>query len=231
MTEQEKQIRMQALAKALEPSNWNNLNLQKRTELLQRVENFQAELQNRPAATVSTEQMATNQRGYYCNQKIVQNQDMVKYCETSDMAVKNLFHEGRHAYQKDVVTHPENHPEVSEETLNAWSRNLAPDGYVRPEDDTFLYYWQPVEVDARAYAETQSLEYSKALAQSQNTSEDLSVCQASAENQSLSTGEDNTHMADQSTEEGIVSATSEGTTESSSEGNSQADGGYSQSIA
>lgn len=66
MTQQEKQIRMQALAKELEPSNWNNLNLQKRTELLQRVENFQAELQNRPAATVSTEQIATNQRGYYC---------------------------------------------------------------------------------------------------------------------------------------------------------------------
>lgn len=231
MTEQEKQTRMQSLAKELEPSNWNSLNLQKRTELLQRVENFQAELQNRPAATVSTEQMATNQRGYYCNQQIVQNQDMVKYCETSDMAAKNLFHEGRHAYQKDVVSHPENHPEVSEETLNAWSRNLAPDGYVRPEDDTFLYYWQPVEVDARAYAETQSLEYSNALAQGQTTSEDLSVCQASTENQSLSTGEDNTHMADQSAEEGLSSTTSEGTSESSGEGTGQADGGYSLAIA
>jgi len=231
MTEQEKQTRMQSLAKELEPSNWNSLNLQKRTELLQRVENFQAELQNRPAATVSTEQMATNQRGYYCNQQIVQNQDMVKYCETSDMAAKNLFHEGQHAYQKDVVSHPENHPEVSEETINAWSRNLAPDGYIRPEDDTFLYYWQPVEVDARAYAETQSLEYSNALTQGQTTSEDLSVRQASTENQSLSTGENNTHTADQSTDEGFISSNTDVTNESSGEENSQVDGHCLQSIA
>lgn len=231
MTEQEKQARIQSLAKELDPSNWNSLNLQKRTELLQRVENLQAELQNRPAATVSNEPMATNQHGYYCNQKIVQNQDMVKYCKTSDMATKNLFHEGRHAYQKDVVAHPENHPEVSAETRDAWDRNLAPNGYVNPEDDTFLYYWQPVEVDARAYAETQSLEYTKSLAQNQTVSEEHSVLRASTETQSLSTGEDDPHIADQGSEESVSLSASDGVVETASEVASQSDSGYSQSIA
>ena len=201
MTEQERQTRMQALAKELEPENWSKLNLEKRVDLMQRVENFQAELQNRQPCVVRTEQMPTNQRGYYTNHQIVQNYDMVKYTETSDMCMKNVLHEGRHAYQYDAVLNPENHMEVSNETLAAWTSNLAPGNYISANADSNAYYAQPVEMDARSYAQLQSLAYTQSLnvqlAEGENSSQSLTASQSSIEtigNGLTSTGEGNSGL-------------------------------------
>lgn len=185
MTEQERQTRMQALAKELEPENWSKLNLEKRVDLMQRVESFQAELQNRQPCAVRTEQMSTNQRGYYTNHQIVQNHDMVKYTETSDMCMKNVLHEGRHAYQYDTVLNPEKHMEISNETLAAWTSNLAPGNYVSATTDSKAYYDQPVETDARSYAQSQSFAYTQSLnaqlTEGENSSQSLTTSQSSGE--------------------------------------------------
>ena len=194
MTEQDRQMQMQALAKELEPANWNTLTLEKRVDLMQRVENFQAELQNRPPCVVKAEPMATNQRGYYYNHQIVQNQDMVKYTDSSNMCLQNVIHEGRHAYQYDTVLNPQNHLEVSNETLAAWTSNLAPGNYISAKVDSVAYFQQPVEMDARSYAEAQSLAYTQSLnvqlSEGETSSQSLEASQSSA--QTMDNGPDNT---------------------------------------
>lgn len=191
-------MRMEALSKELAAENWSKLNVKERTELMQRVENLEAESQNRPAAKVSTENMSDQQRGYYApNQNaIVQNHDMVKYSPTSDQVRTNVLHEGRHAYQHDVVSHPENHPEVSKGTVQAWSDNLAPGHYVQAKQDLYGYYNQPVERDARQYAETQTQAYS------QNASQTQGNAQGQGQSASNSAGHSNSSGQGQSNESG-----------------------------
>lgn len=65
--------------------------------------------------------------------------------------VETVFHEGRHAYQRDVVEGRASH--VDSKQARAWKDNLAPGGYVRFWENPRAYYTQPVEADARHFAE------------------------------------------------------------------------------
>lgn len=164
-----------------EMSGWKTATPQQRVAMLQAVENRNAAQQNRPAARIQPQYMASNRRGSYSRQRnaIVMNHDMIAYSDSPNMCLQNLYHEGRHAQQWDAVQHPERHPEFSKETVGKWKDNMANYKTYTPEklnrqlkngtqDMTptqanrvkqnahkrvfETYQKQPIEVDARRYA-------------------------------------------------------------------------------
>ena len=138
----------------LSKDKWRKLSVAEKIIVLQKIENFSAMQSNRPPAIVKIEEnMPKARNGYYNtdDNTIVQNVRCIK-AKSSDIAVKNLLHEGRHAYQYDCVHHPERHREISDYTIEEWSNNF--DNYKAPKKnvDYQLYYMQPLEIDARSYA-------------------------------------------------------------------------------
>jgi uncharacterized membrane protein YgcG len=105
---------------------WTNASLEQRRGWLQRMENYQAQRQNRPPAQVQLREMSSNQRGCYRRQDntIYLNRDMVQYMDHPQQSLQTLFHEGRHAYQCHAVQHPDKHPEVSQAQRDTWTQNL-----------------------------------------------------------------------------------------------------------
>ena len=137
--------------------NWEKLSLDEKVEALQRFEDIIAEIEHRPAATILAEEM--DAYGYYdhsdatlhLNIEYLSSNDFNDYKETLD----TLFHEGRHAYQNHNAFSGEV-VEQNESYVQAWTANLDSDiwGYKAAEIYGLGdYYMQPVEVDARAFAE------------------------------------------------------------------------------
>ena len=78
----------------------------------------------------------------------IKDNDSISFKQTLD----TLIHEGRHAYQDYNMTEREVHPREGE--VNMWKWNENDIGY---QDANFCgfeaYAMQPVETDARAFAE------------------------------------------------------------------------------
>ena len=166
-----------------ELNGWERATLAQRINMLQALENQQAVIQKRPAAEVKAQAMPTSHRGYYSRSKnqIVINQDMVSYSQSPQRCLQNLYHEGRHAFQWHAINHPERHPELSKK-IQVWTDNfrnyksynkhkieqdvqrasknltLTPkqtDRLSRKATKSIFesYYNQPLERDARAWAQ------------------------------------------------------------------------------
>jgi len=66
--------------------------------------------------------------------------------------MRTVAHETRHQYQHHLVDHPgERPPNISEDQVNDWDENF--DDYTSSKDDFTKYRDQPVESDARDYAD------------------------------------------------------------------------------
>lgn len=74
-----------------------------------------------------------------------------KYGETSETLVTACLHEGRHAYQHQVADGIIAHSDPAE--TEAWKDNLSDGNYISFKENPRAYYTQPVEVDARRFAE------------------------------------------------------------------------------
>lgn len=176
----------------LNDEKWSQLPLSEREEVMQKVEQFEAEQSGRPEADFQTKAaMPMNSRGYYTrnDNTITQNREYT-YANSSQYALQNVLHEGRHAYQWDCVQNPQNHPEISDAQRQAWENNF--NNYISPKDveDKSLYFNQPLEADARAYAQERSAFYSNFSASNSSTKgEETSAAQSNSGpvNQILST--------------------------------------------
>lgn len=151
--------------------NWGKLSLSEREELLNRVEQHIAEIEHRPALKVELKQMEPKHLGYQSasEHKIVLNS---LYVGSNDPGmhrevIDTIVHEGRHAYQHYNVDVKMIHESGSE--VESWRENfynpeyqyyhsgtqkiLIPynDGSIH-DVDFRLYYYQPVEIDARNFA-------------------------------------------------------------------------------
>ena len=62
-----------------------------------------------------------------------------------------ITHEARHQLQYEAVVNPERFPYVSHETIEAWRNNR--NNYISMNDSPEGYFKQPIEVDARKFAE------------------------------------------------------------------------------
>ena len=151
--------------------NWCKLSIEQRTEVLNSVEQHIAVIEHRPALKVELEKLEPRHLGYQSasENKIVLN---TLYVGSNDPkmhreVLDTIVHEGRHAYQHYNVDVKMIHESGSE--VMTWAENfynpeyqyyqsgtqkiLIPyhDGSIH-DVDYRLYYYQPVEIDARNFA-------------------------------------------------------------------------------
>lgn len=155
----------------LKYENWCKLSISERAAVLNRVEQNIATIEHRPALKVELEQMKPRHMGYQCaaENKIVLNSLYVgaDSREQHREVIDTIIHEGRHAYQHYNTDVKTIHESISE--VKSWYENfydpeykyyqsgsqkvLIPyhDGTIH-DVDYRLYYYQPVETDARDFA-------------------------------------------------------------------------------
>lgn len=155
----------------LKYENWCKLSLSQRAEVLNRIEQNVAVIEHRPALKVELEQMKPRSLGYQCaaENKIVLNSLYVGANSRNlhREVIDTIIHEGRHAYQHYNTDVKTIHESISE--VRTWYENfynpeyryyhsgfqkiLIPyhDGTIH-DVDYRLYYYQPVEIDARNFA-------------------------------------------------------------------------------
>lgn len=155
----------------LKYENWCKLSLSQRAEVLNRIEQHVAAIEHRPALKVELEQLKPRSLGYQCaaENKIVLNTLYVgaNSREQHREVIDTIIHEGRHAYQHYNTDVKTIHESISE--VRTWYENfynpeykyyhsgtqkiLIPyhDGTIH-DVDYRLYYYQPVEIDARNFA-------------------------------------------------------------------------------
>lgn len=152
----------------LKYENWKGLTLEQRTELLNTIEYRIAQIEHRPPLPIKVEKMASNVFGYQdsynkliaLNSKFVMSDSKEAYKDVID----TIIHEGRHAYQHYNVDQKCVHDSLSE--VNTWRENFYDPKYRYYSGNTLvvigpnkvgdvgfrLYYYQPVEIDARNFA-------------------------------------------------------------------------------
>lgn len=150
---------------------WCTLSLEQKAELLNEMEKNIAAIEHRPALKVELENMEPRSFGYQdeYNHKIVLNSRLVGVNSAAmhREVIDTIVHEGRHAYQHYNVDVKMIHESSSE--VKTWEQNfydpeyqyyqsgsqkiLIPyhDGSIH-DVDYRLYYYQPVEIDARNFA-------------------------------------------------------------------------------
>lgn len=142
--------------------NWQELSVEDRAVTLNAFEARIAEIELRDAMPVNTESTDPGVYGYYDGTKLVISDKLLGSNRYEDYkeVMDTLLHEGRHAYQfHNVYT---SQTELSDTLVDAWRVNLKELGYDSASTlDTMFatkgfkrYYTQPVEVDARHFAET-----------------------------------------------------------------------------
>lgn len=151
--------------------NWSRLSSEQRKQVLNELEKNIARIEHRPALTVDVELMQPKTLGYQSasQHKIALNSMYVNgnNPEIHREVIDTIIHEGRHAYQHYNVDVKLIHESVSE--VKSWEENfydpqykyyqstgqlvLIPfnDGKIHNVDYR-LYYYQPVEIDARNFA-------------------------------------------------------------------------------
>lgn len=150
---------------------WKTLSLEQKANLLNELEQNIASIEHRPALRVELEDMEPRSFGYQdeYNHKIVLNSRLVGINSAAmhREVIDTIVHEGRHAYQHYNVDVKLIHESSSE--VKTWEENFykpeyqyylsgTQNIYIPYIDGTIhdvdfrLYYYQPVEIDARNFA-------------------------------------------------------------------------------
>ena len=161
--------------------NWKDLTLEKRLEILNEMEQKIANIEHRPPAHISAKVLKDNVYGYQTNDSIVINTKLLEKSINSpkglDELLDTLIHEGRHRYQQYNVEERLVHE--SPAAVQTWRENFKDLGYAdgapvhiiefgplglftnkRLKQTGYrLYYYQPVEVDARNFAKDVMYKY------------------------------------------------------------------------
>jgi hypothetical protein len=135
----------------LRPEGWSQIDAAQRLEVLQTVEQQMAEIQGRPALTVTASELPPGTFGQCDGQQIQINADNLAG-DSVDVRqfVDTVAHEGRHAYQYYAINHAGF--DTNDDQVAAWAENLQPGNYLNPEEfGQELYMNQPVEADAWEY--------------------------------------------------------------------------------
>lgn len=134
---------------------WKRLSPQERVNMLQKIENAAARIAHRESCPIIVKSLGENHYGYYSpeTKTITLNSDYLKGDgESYKMSLDTVIHEGRHAYQ-DYNLH-ERQVHTSPGDLTNWYLNHYKYGYQDVQTYGFCRYWmQPVEADARKFAE------------------------------------------------------------------------------
>ncbi|NDV59085.1 hypothetical protein [Bacteroides sp. 519] len=136
--------------------DWKELSFDERMDTLNKLESIMAEITHRPASVVLAKELGEGCCGYFnsMSKEIVISSEHIKgeSIECYANVLDTLIHEGRHAYQDYNLNEREVHPRQGE--LSNWRTNELDYGYRDVETYGFEHYaMQPVEADARAFAE------------------------------------------------------------------------------
>lgn len=135
---------------------WKELSLDERKSVLQHVENSIANIAHREVCPVCVKSMEEGHYGYFSpsdqsitvNSRYLESDSYEDYKECLD----TIVHEGRHAYQDYNLNVREVHPREGD--LTNWKVNENQIGYQDAATCGLKEYWmQPVEADARSFAE------------------------------------------------------------------------------
>ena len=163
----EKVSEVMTRTEGLDFMEWKELSLDKRVEVLQKVEHEISSIAHRPFCPVKTESLGEGFYGYYSpeSKTITINSDYVSSNNPFDhiQVLDTIVHEGRHAYQDYNLHGREVHPRQGD--LSNWKSNEFEYGY----QDAMLcgfkaYDMQPMEADARAFAEDVLKQYQEKIA-------------------------------------------------------------------
>lgn len=154
--------------------NWKDLSLEQQVDILNKMEQCIANIEHRPAAIISTKDLDARTYGYQLGDSIMINSKYLNASASSpemlEQMLDTLIHEGRHRYQEYNVNERLVHESLSE--VNSWRENIEELGYANGSpvhmiqfgpvglftNDRLrqvgerLYYYQPIEVDARDFA-------------------------------------------------------------------------------
>lgn len=149
--------------------NWKKLTVEERTELLNRIETKIAKIEHRPPLPIKVEKMKPWTFGYQDNaNKLIALNSLFVMSDTKKAyseVIDTILHEGRHAYQHYNVDKKCVHDSLSE--VNTWRENFYDPKYKYYSGSSLvvvigpkkvgdvgyrLYYYQPVEIDARNFA-------------------------------------------------------------------------------
>lgn len=152
----------------LKIEKWKSLSLEERLDVLQRIENSVAAIEHRPACEVKMHKLSGANGCFSEDVGITINTDRMQNSadsqESLDKLIGTLIHEGRHAYQFYNISTRMVHSSAAQ--VEEWAKNWPNyfDGHsieiagqhVRTnflrETGIRLYYYQPVEADARTFA-------------------------------------------------------------------------------
>lgn len=147
---------------SLTPEKWKALSVQEKLDTLQAVEDHVAQKEGRAPCTVKGQYIPSTQAGttlgyYSLNDRTItinteQLDSQSKYGNDYKTHLDTILHEGRHAYQHQTVLGEVEHDNKAEAA--AWKNNLEPGHYISAERNPMGYYNQPVERDARGFAQT-----------------------------------------------------------------------------
>lgn len=142
-------------------NQWTELSEERKLEVLQTIENHSAFESGRLSCPVVGKFLYTGTDGVVLgtydpkNQVIYVNSSQfasdTRYGKDSEAIVTACLHEGRHAYQHQVADGIVLHDNQAE--ADAWKENLSEGNYISFRENPRAYYNQPVEVDARRFAE------------------------------------------------------------------------------
>lgn len=149
----------------LTDDRWNSLTVYEKLHVLQTVENAVAFREGRHACQVSGEFIPSSDDavtlGYYSQttRDITINTEQLapqsKYGSNYKVHLDTILHEGRHAYQHQVVLGEIEHPDP--QVVQSWADNMAPGHYITYERNPRGYYSQPIERDARDFAREKAI--------------------------------------------------------------------------
>lgn len=153
---------------SLKYENWKNLAMEQRRDLLNTIEYHIAKIEHRPPVPIKVEKMQPQTFGYQdsynniiaLNSKYVMSDSKESYKDV----IYTIIHEGRHAYQHYNVDKKCIHDSLS--VVNTWRENFYDPKYKYYSGSSVvvigpnkignvgyrLYYYQPVEIDARNFA-------------------------------------------------------------------------------
>jgi hypothetical protein len=137
----------------LTPEHWSNLQEGQRHELLRNVHTDIAQAYGFAPYPIEARFLPIESRGSFSavDKKIVINRRLLAK-DNPKQALTTLAHESRHAYQHHAINQPLwMIPVDRRDTVRSWKENW--DDYKAPGRVFEDYYKQPVEVDARAFAD------------------------------------------------------------------------------
>ena len=144
---------------------WETASLDSRTELAKQLAAYELAMLGVPDGTeVMVQPLDEDRLGYYsaASRQIVLSRSVLE-SGTAQETMDTIAHEAFHVQQAYVVENIDWDDAATQaayyDQARRWLRNYQ-NGYVSGEEDILSYYFQPVEVDARAYAaeETERLQ-------------------------------------------------------------------------